>query len=364
MARQGLLKRNAQIYEEACEWFVEFRTGEPDLQARRDFRAWLEESPAHMSAYLDVTATWTQTTGVDLTPNRSREQLIAEALADTRVVSSLPTAGSSGRRGEGELATPAKARRVRRHLLAAAVATTGVGVAALWAGIQLTSPTYSTDLGEQRSIVLPDGSTVSLNSRSSVRVRYTKDVRAVDLIEGQALFQVAKSPARPFVVSAGEVRVRAVGTQFDVNEKHDGTRVTVVEGRVAVFPAQPQAISGGPPAVGSAANHPADEVFVAAGEQLDVSSGTARKVEHANIAGATSWTRRQLVFEDEPLGDVAEEFNRYNAVQIVIRDPALADFKIDGVFSSTDPASFVRFLRARPEMSVTETDREIVIGRR
>src|SRR5262249_53251968 len=99
-----------------------------------------------------------------------------------------------------------------------------------WAG----NPVYSTDIGEQRTIALKDGSRVELNARSKIKVLYSKERRSIELIEGQALFSVAKDPTRPFVVSSGNARVRAVGTQFDLYRKPVGTVVTVVEGRVAV----------------------------------------------------------------------------------------------------------------------------------
>src|SRR5260221_5540279 len=96
-------------------------------------------------------------------------------------------------------------------------------------------PSYSTDVGERRSLTLDDGSTVDLNARSKVRIEFSKAERRVDLIEGQALFQVAKNMDRPFIVKSGEATVRAVGTQFDVDRKATGTTVTVLEGRVVVY---------------------------------------------------------------------------------------------------------------------------------
>ena len=104
--------------------------------------------------------------------------------------------------------------------------------------------------------------------------------------------------------------------------------------------------------------------YLSAGEQLTVTAKGVPEPVPVNVVAATAWTQRQLVFDATPLREVAEEFNRYNERQLVIRDPRLDTFQIDGVFSSTDPSSLIRFLRERPDMHVTETDSEIVIERR
>ena len=265
--------------------------------------------------------------------------------------------------------------------MAASVALLGVLAAwGLWS--KLSVPEYATTTGEQRSLEFTDGSTVELNSRSRIRVRYSEGERAVDLLEGQALFHVAKDPRRPFIVNADGTRVRAVGTRFDVYRKHDGTVVTVVEGRVAVRTdlgaasaeeSQPTATAGagsaalqdgvGVPSPSDAAGLSRGPILLSAGEQLVVTQKEAQKASHPNIASATAWTQREIVFESATLSDVAEEFNRYNRRQLIIEDPELYGFHISGVFSSTDPDSLIRFLRERPGVRVTVTGSEIRIAK-
>jgi transmembrane sensor len=205
--------------------------------------------------------------------------------------------------------------------------------------------TYTTATGEQRSIVLADGSLVELNSRSKIQVRFSEQQRSVSLLDGQALFQVAKDRARPFVVASDGTTVRALGTQFDVYKKPNGTVVTVVEGRVAILRKRAA-------------------VYLGAGEQLIVTPMSEQKTAHPNVASATAWTQRQLIFESASLSDVAQEFNRYNERQLVIEDSNIHDFHISGVFSSTDPASLIRFLRQRPDVQVVETATEIRIAKK
>jgi transmembrane sensor len=235
--------------------------------------------------------------------------------------------------------------------------------------------------------VLSDGSTVALNSRSGIKIRFSKHERTVELIQGQALFHVAKDSARPFTVSADGTRVRAVGTQFDVYRKYSGTVITVVEGRVAVLahvaPAaatvelqsppvasdevarRPSGAVSSPDLIGPAREPLSgrDTLFLVAGEQLIVTAKAYQKTDHPNIAGATAWTQR-LVFDSASLSDVAAEFNRYNTRRLVIEDPNLYDFHISGVFSSADPDALIRFLRERPGVRVTETESEIRIAKK
>jgi len=149
----------------------------------------------------------------------------------------------------------------------------------------------------------------------------------------------------------------------------------VVEGRVAVL--QRLEVTGGEMGTPKKAdvahadksdalqqrNDGTAPIYLSAGEQLVVTPVAMRKADHPNMAIATAWTQRQLAFEYALLSDVAEEFNRYNERQLVIEDPALYDFHITGVFSSSDPASLVRFLRERPGVRVTETASEIRVSK-
>jgi transmembrane sensor len=107
-------------------------------------------------------------------------------------------------------------------------------------------------------------------------------------------------------------------------------------------------------------------IFIGAGEQAVVTFGPTGTISSrpANIAAATAWTHRSLVFDSSPLTEVAEEFNRYNARPIVIMGTQLAEFHVSGVFSSVEPSLFLRFLRAQPELVVVETGKEVRISKK
>jgi transmembrane sensor len=369
MQPEAPLKLNEQIYQEACEWFVEFRSGDLDDAGRRQFDLWARKSPEHLAAYLEIAAIWNEGSALDSDRKRDAGTLIAQAAADAANVVHLPDRSRANVPPTVPSETPSRLR------IAASVAAVGVVVGTLIWYQRFRMPVYATTFGEERSITLEDGSVIDINSHSKITVRYSADERDVDLLEGQALFHVAKNPARPFFVNSAATQVRAIGTEFDVYQKLGGTVVTVVEGRVAVLsrsdtrtgeavgPHEAAVPGGGAadarkPPIGG--NPP---IFLSAGEQVLVTPLSMEKADHPNIAIATAWTQRQLEFESASLSDVAEEFNRYNQRQLVIEDPTLYDFHITGVFSSSDPASLVRFLRERPGVLVTETRTEIRVSR-
>jgi transmembrane sensor len=249
---------------------------------------------------------------------------------------------------------------MKREVLAASIVIASL-TASLFAWMAVRDPLYTTEIGERRSITLADGSTVDLNARSKVRIRFSKAERDVDLIEGQALFQVAKNKARPFVVRSGAIQVRAVGTQFDVYRKRSGTTVTVIEGRVAVLGEASPSPGAMPRA--NPERPPPNPTFVSAGEQVTVTARAMTAPKRADVVAATAWTEQRLILEGSRLSDVVEDFNRFNSRRLIIEDSQLEDFHISGVYSSTDPASLIRFLREQPGIHVTETDTEVRIAR-
>jgi transmembrane sensor len=367
-------KLNNQIYQEASQWFVECRAGDLDDKTRRAFDSWLRKSPEHMRAYLELSAIWNEGPLLDPHGKFDRDTLIAQAAADRDNV--IDWSGSrNGIESLAAASAPAQQDHLRfpRRRFAAIAASIALAAAAALFYLQtVQAPTYATAIGEQRSLALIDGSTVELNSRSKIVVRYSPQGRNVELLQGQALFRVAKDASRPFIVKAGATLVRAVGTEFDVYQKRDGTVVTVVEGRVAILTGHALPDPGAPPsAIGEPRRSnlefpivPKEQVgniLVAAGEQLTVTPKLIKIAEHPNIANATAWTQRQLVFESASLADVADEFNRYNDRQLIVADPRLETFHVSGVFSSTDPASLIRFLRARSELRILETESQIRI---
>lgn len=185
-----------------------------------------------------------------------------------------------------------------------------------------------TAMGEIRRVPLADGSLAAVNTDSRVEVALLPEQRHVVLARGEAWFQVAKDTQRPFLVEAGDVRVRAVGTAFSVYKQDDGVDVRVTEGVVEVW------------RVGEESK----KRRISAGAQMMMSeAGVAAVTASAEpIERALSWRDGQLIFDGDSVAEAAEQFNRYNAVKIEIASPDLRDEKMIGRFRTNEPQAFAR----------------------
>lgn len=366
---------NRQIYEEAASWLVEFRAEDVDAVARQRFERWLSLSPQHVQAYLELASIWEIAGAGEPASVEQAAALIERAKGSDNIV---PLDASAQELVSSERDAGRRARRRPAFtgvLAAAASVVLAIIIGGAWLYTQRS--TYTTAVGEQRSILLADGSTIELNGRSKVRVRYGETGRRIELLAGQAFFEVAKDRTRPFIVTSDQVQVRAVGTSFDVNQRSRATIVTVVEGTVAITAASARRDEGsatspqeerlepllGKEGSAGAANVP-NAVLLSAGEQVTLTSDAKLTAQQADIVTATAWTQRKLIFDDTPLEDVADEFNRHNKRRLIIRSKGLEDFHVSGGFSSSDPEPLLRFLRAQNGIVVVEEQDEIIVSRR
>ena len=218
---------------------------------------------------------------------------------------------------------------------------------------------FATQHGEQQTHRLDDNSVLHLNTDSSVTIRYGRSERVIDLTAGEADFEVAHEPDRPFRVRAGSAEVVDIGTRFDVRLERDTTTVTVIDGRVAVRPASQGDDAGvrfsRKPSVGS--------VELIANQQIRVAAGAwpAGPIT-VDAHRTTAWLYRQIMFEREPLEIVAGEFNRYTTKPIEITSPALRHLEISGVFETDDTEAFIAFLRSLDGVRVEVTAKQIRVS--
>lgn len=348
-------QRQRRLDEQAAEWLLRLEF-EPSEATERAFRAWLEGSADHMQALLEMTAVDRNLTGLDANRIIDLERLIADVRAEgTATVVALPDSVSSRAEDSSSPPPPTLAARWRVPAIAAAFAGVCVVVAML-VGPRLGTTSYATTIGEQRSMKLDDGSIVQLNTRSRVEVSYSDRWRDVRLIDGEALFTVEHDPDRPFRVITDTTVVRAVGTQFNVYRRGDSTTVAVVEGRVSVSDSES----------GQAAGHgAAAPLLLSAGEIAAVSnSGAVTKQADDAVARAITWRQRQLSFDHDSLAYVAEQFNRYNKIQIQIADAEVRERQLDGVFDADQPEALLAFLALDRSLRFERSQHAIVIHKR
>lgn len=306
MARQSA----REIDVEAADWAARVDRAPLSPQDQQALDAWLGGDIRRVGAYAKAR-------GIALHSERAR------ALApnyDPQAFTQKPVAGR---------VVP---RRRRRWLWAgAAIAASLAGVIAIGVWPE-TGDRYNTRRGEVRVVPMADGSVITLNTDSQVIVRYTADRRDIQLVQGEALFDVAKDKQRPFVVQAGDTQVRAVGTSFTVSRLADApVRVLVREGVVEV---NERTLKNLPP-VRVSANMQAE----AAAEALAV---VAEPVAPADIGRELAWREGRIAFEGETLQQATEQFARYSNTRIVIDDPAVAGERITGLFQANDPVGFSR----------------------
>lgn len=230
----------------------------------------------------------------------------------------------------------------------------------------------ATAVGEQRQLVLEDGTRVFLNTDTRIVVKYDETTRRVELRRGEALFNVAKRSDWPFIVVAGDRQVKALGTSFVVRKDAERLAVTLVEGSVLVSPVLPavnehvQATIDAPgaieqtPETTSAAS--GGQFKLAAGQRLTFSGGTATLLDTPAIDKTTAWRRGQVILDDTPLQTAVAEMNRYNETKLIVTDPEAAAIPINGLFQAGDSTHFANAVAQAYGLTVTARGDEIVLS--
>jgi transmembrane sensor len=335
MRRPSLLKRarteadaprvSAAIREAAADWLARRDAG-LSAPEELDYATWLDADPAHRTALDGLDFAW-----------RTLDRPLANGVADAVL---------------GELAYRARLRRQRRTVACGVAALVlflggGLGWQALRPPSDQRMPTAVSAVVLLPSIQsLPDGSVAELRDGAEITVEFTDAQRRVVLRHGEAYFKVAKNPARPFVVAAGDVEVRAVGTAFSVDFGQSTVEVLVTEGKVSVATTARKSAPAG-------ATQPMPEpLFVDAGHGLTVLTSARpeqaerRPVSDADLQSRLAWRSPRLEFSGTPLIEAIALINRHNRVQFIIEDPELARTRVSGIFGAVNTAAFVRLLES------------------
>ena len=334
------------IQAEAAEWVLQLEDSELDRKRREQLYAWLTSSPTHIDEFLLASAVWRELDGIDADKQIEIDQLLAHA-SDNVVTLGEPASPL-------EESTP----RPRRWLHATWMSGLAATVAIVAMVFVFNNPPdrpvrYETTTGQQTLFTLADGSIVHLNTQSTLEVAITETERELTLLSGEAMFEVAKDPERPFRVTAGDVVVEAIGTAFNVYRHNGQVQVTVVEGEVKV---EQSSIS---PAITA----PVAPVRLSAGQEaVSNAAGEIAQIEAPDLEKRTAWREQRVVFREDALHDVAAEFNRYNVLQIVIEAPPSATRRITATFDAHDPQSFIAFLERDPALRVERVGQIVRVG--
>jgi len=328
-----------KIDDETAYWFARLHADNVRGSDQRRFEKWQDQSPEHARAY---------TLQEDVWESMQDASIDDEIMAMRRAALSLAsTTGHMAWYKYGAIAATLLVFVVSALILNpfSAVPDEGGPLAGLGSDNQLVSneaatpqslPTvFRTSVGQRSTIDLPDGSTIELNTDSLVQTNFTEQGRNLVLIRGEALFNVAKDPDRPFIVEADGKRITAIGTSFSVRLVDNEVRVTLIEGVVNVDRVDEA----------GAILASEDQQRLVAGQQLVALNALPFKITSINPVVATSWRQGRLVFDNEPLDSVVDEVNRYLTNKIVIGDDAgLADLRVSGIFRVGSVSSFAAAL--------------------
>jgi transmembrane sensor len=352
MSEQFSPSKPNDITAEACAWIAQIESESMKSDDLAAYKEWVERSPAH----------------------KKEIKRLAMISADMNVLA--------------DMAQPLKEAAVRQRQLAqnqnsnswsmyrfASVAV--VLVISLYLGnqylfqsnISVGTSLYTTVVGEHREVLLSDGTILELNTDSQVEIDYSLDRRKVRLLKGEAFFQVAHNPDRPFIVYAREKAVRAVGTAFVVRLSNKALEVLVTEGKVELTrtetpkaKTEPTGISTSEPTINW--SDKTEPIYIEAGEtvvyreasQQTITEQDVQLVSKREIKRKLSWQNGLLDFSDTPLIDVVEDLSRYTSLQIEISDPELRNLKFGGLFRTNELQALFNALETTFDIRVEKID--------
>jgi len=344
-------KRQQPFVAEAVDWHVRLLSGEARQKDVDNFESWLRASPENAIAYARLTDIWNGMEALE------HSDIVRESLNALRRGKSRRTRASFFK---------SVGLSLRRLLSPRGIAVmSGLAIAVIIA-VNVVDPgdaVYRTALGEQRTVELDDGSTVMLNTTTAIKVSYANDERRISLIDGQASFDVVKDAERPFIVTAGDGVVRALGTQFDVYKSDDAVTVTLIEGRVEIASA-PSGLWGVRTRTRAAASEALYHVELSPGEQAAIApAGLISQITAIDVERVVAWREGKVNFRDTPLIDAVNEMNRYSPTKITLAEKDLETLRISGVFRVGNSKNFANALESLFDIRVERNARnnEIVL---
>lgn len=333
------------LMAEACAWLARLETGKLSSEDRAAFREWVQRSPRH---YAEI---------------RRLAELSKQMNVLAGMAGPLRAAAKPGRHNR-QTGKESRGRSAFWRWGALGVAGSFVVAVAILTRVDTAPPAQTetihlaTTIGETQDIALEDGSSVKLNTDSRIEVEFASGSRSVILEKGEAFFDVAHDPGRPFTVYAGDRSITAVGTAFSVRWIDEELSVTVSEGRVAYDKAPARAA---PDLVDllPASSQPASSRILGAGEKLEVASMSREEVVETLpenvLSRKLAWRSGFLDFDDAPLGEVVKELQRYTPERILVADQSVADLRFGGVVRIGQTEAFFEALELSFGVEVERT---------
>lgn len=339
----------ARVRREAGAWHAAMQSGEVSAKTRAAFEDWLRAAPEHRRAYSAFEDMYR-----DLGALLPLSGVTAQPARRSRVAG-LAWLFDAGR---GTRAASAAAALALVVCVMAIVARPGLFDRSAEPAAQV----YATAIAEISDIALADGSSVTLGARSQIKTAFTDDYRRVDLISGEAFFDVAPNPERPFFVSANNTLIRVVGTQFDVKSARGLVKVSVLEGIVEVM--KPDA-----PAEALTEGALAEREIGAAQRRVLTSGQTVKADRRADLSGVETvaggrlaqWRTGRLAYENAPLAEIVSDLNRYHERQIRFSPRKLGDLRLTISFAAADLDQVLDAMEALHPIAVERAPGEIRI---
>ncbi|MBA6390893.1 FecR domain-containing protein [Colwellia sp. BRX10-3] len=305
------------IDDEASIWLVKLDNGNLSDQSRKELKTWLSADKRHPVALKAMADVW----------DDMDEILMIIDNKDSSVKVSI---------------WPILKPIFKPVMLAASISFMAL---LLWVGMpnDVHKNSYATLIGQQMDATFDDGSIIHLNTNTHIETEFSDNKRIIKLVKGEALFEVAHDPNRPFIVYAGDRLVQAIGTKFVVHLKSEDIQVTVTDGKVKMSKV---ALNTTLTDINDLTNTAIqkDDVYIIKGEKVVVTQDktpTLTFIKAENMARELSWLNGKLIFVNEELSDVIEEINRYVEIEIVLNDPTLHDIPISGRFDLKDSEALI-----------------------
>lgn len=315
MTGRHIEKIEDRIAEEAAGWVARLQSSDATDLDRREFQLWLRRDAAHQAAYDELKTLWGELKDVPVSPGRLKKLRMSRRAATRNIVAI------------GLIA-----------VLSIALYRMGL--------VDRMRADHYTAVGEVRGITLADGSRVDLNTDTAIIIHYSATERRIELLRGEAFFDVVGNPQRPFIVGDAALTAKALGTQYSVRAPLDDALgdVRVEEGRVEV----------------TAGN---DQLVLGAGDVASLTTQGRLAVTKTDVANETAWRSGKLVFSGQPLRDVLTTLERYRHGRIVVLDRLAAEQRVSGIFDLNDTDQALQVLQDSLPVSVTHLTGMMVVVR-